>query len=130
MDERFVGCAPSFTAAGAHCLARYMLKKGDWVSANSKQERSCFIADNMQSLAHVHYSGYTLNQLRQLVSIMLECCENPQKHHAAVYEKYTDKRYKRAAIFVATEISKGFQLPFASRDSLAGLSQSWRRKLM
>lgn len=31
MDERFVGCSPSFLAAGAHCLARYMLKKGDWV---------------------------------------------------------------------------------------------------
>lgn len=31
MDERFVGCAPSFLAAGAHCLARFMLKKGDWV---------------------------------------------------------------------------------------------------
>ena len=32
MDERFVGCTPSFTAAGAHCLARLMLRKGDWVS--------------------------------------------------------------------------------------------------
>lgn len=32
MDERFVGCVPSFTAAGAHCLARLMLRKGDWVS--------------------------------------------------------------------------------------------------
>jgi G2/mitotic-specific cyclin 3/4 len=31
MDERFVGCAPSFLSAGAHCLARMMLKKGDWV---------------------------------------------------------------------------------------------------
>lgn len=31
MDERFVGCAPSFTAAAAHCLARFMLRKGDWV---------------------------------------------------------------------------------------------------
>ena len=31
IDERFVGCPPSFMAAGAHCLARYMLKKGDWV---------------------------------------------------------------------------------------------------
>ncbi|KAF2470066.1 uncharacterized protein BDR25DRAFT_325782 [Lindgomyces ingoldianus] len=110
MDERFVGCAPSFTAAGAHCLARYMLKKGDW------------------SPAHVHYSGYTLQQLRQLVSVILECCENPQKHHAAVYDKYTDKRYKRASVFVETEISKGFQLPFVSRDSLAGHSQTWRRK--
>jgi hypothetical protein len=32
MDERFVACPPSFLAAGAHCLARLMLKKGDWVS--------------------------------------------------------------------------------------------------
>jgi hypothetical protein len=31
MDERFVGCTPSFLAAGAHCLARLMLRKGDWV---------------------------------------------------------------------------------------------------
>jgi G2/mitotic-specific cyclin 3/4 len=31
MDERFVGCVPSFLAAGAHSLARFMLKKGDWV---------------------------------------------------------------------------------------------------
>ncbi|KAF9739613.1 hypothetical protein PMIN06_009161 [Paraphaeosphaeria minitans] len=110
MDERFVGCTPSFLAAGAHCLARFMLKKGDW------------------SQAHVHYSGYTLQQLRSLLSVMLECCEAPQKHHAAVYDKYTDKRYKRASIFVETELNKGFQLPFVSRDSLAGHSQTWRRK--
>lgn len=32
MDERFVGSPPSFLAAGAHCLARNMLKKGVWVS--------------------------------------------------------------------------------------------------
>ncbi|CAN9207189.1 unnamed protein product [Alternaria alternata] len=108
MDERFVGCAPSFLSAGAHCLARFMLKKGDW------------------SQAHVHYSGYTLTQLRQLITVILECCDNPQKHHAAVYEKYTDKRYKRASIFVEAEVSKGFCLPFVSRDSLA--SQTWRRK--
>ena len=31
MDERFVGSPPSFLAAGAHCLARMMLKKGHWV---------------------------------------------------------------------------------------------------
>jgi len=81
-----------------------------------------------QSQAHVHYSGYTLHQLRSLLSVMLECCENPQKHHAAVYDKYTDKRYKRASVFVETELNKGFQLPFVSRDSLAGHSQNWRRK--
>ena len=32
IDERFVGSTPSFLAAGAYCLARMMLRKGDWVS--------------------------------------------------------------------------------------------------
>lgn len=32
MDERFVGCTGSYVAAGAHALARAMLRKGDWVS--------------------------------------------------------------------------------------------------
>jgi hypothetical protein len=31
MDERFLSSPPSFAAAGAHCLARMMLKKGTWV---------------------------------------------------------------------------------------------------
>lgn len=34
MDERFVGSPPSFLAAGAHSLARMMLKKGSWVSVS------------------------------------------------------------------------------------------------
>ncbi|CAI6332775.1 unnamed protein product [Periconia digitata] len=110
MDERFVACAPSFLAAAAHCLARFMLKKGEWTQA------------------HIHYSGYTLSQLRQILSVMLECCDNPQKHHAAVYDKYQDKRYKRASTFVETELQRGFQIPITSRESLAGQTQSWRRK--
>jgi G2/mitotic-specific cyclin 3/4 len=31
MDERFVASPPSFLAAGAHCLSRLILNKGDWV---------------------------------------------------------------------------------------------------
>ena len=31
MDERFIGSPPSYIAAGAHCLARMMLRKGNWV---------------------------------------------------------------------------------------------------
>jgi G2/mitotic-specific cyclin 3/4 len=31
MDERFVGCVPSFLSAGSYCLARFMLKKRGWV---------------------------------------------------------------------------------------------------
>jgi hypothetical protein len=33
MDERFVGSPPSYVAAGAHCLSRLLLKKGEWVSS-------------------------------------------------------------------------------------------------
>jgi hypothetical protein len=32
MDERFVSSTPSFLAAGAHCISRLFLGKGDWVS--------------------------------------------------------------------------------------------------
>ncbi|KAM0285119.1 hypothetical protein ACHAQH_001547 [Verticillium albo-atrum] len=93
MDERFVASPPSFLAAGAHCLSRMILKKGDW------------------SQAHVHYSGYTWGQLKSLVQLILSCCETPHVHHAAVFEKYVDKRYKRAAEYVQVELKKGFTLP-------------------
>ncbi|KAK3115474.1 B-type cyclin [Teratosphaeriaceae sp. CCFEE 6253] len=102
MDERFVGCTPSFLAAGAHCMARMMLRKGDW------------------SPAHVFYSNYTYSQLKQLLATVLECCEEPQKHHSAVFDKYMDKRYKRASTFVAAEIQKGFELPGVTRGSSLG----------
>ncbi|TVY73287.1 G2/mitotic-specific cyclin-4 [Lachnellula suecica] len=100
MDERFVGSPPSYVAAGAHCFARFMLKKGDWTPA------------------HIYYSGYTWTQLRPLVSMMMECCENPLKHHSAVFEKYSDRRYKRASSFVEAEMSKGFVLPSVQVPSL------------
>ncbi|KAF3346703.1 hypothetical protein VD0002_g7174 [Verticillium dahliae] len=96
MDERFVASPPSFLAAGAHCLSRLILKKGDW------------------SQAHVHYSGYTWSQLKSLVRLILSCCESPREHHAAVFEKYVDKRYKRAAEYVQIELKKGFTVPFRS----------------
>jgi hypothetical protein len=93
MDERFVGCTPSFLAAGAHCMARLMIHYDEW------------------SKAHVHYSNYTWSQLRQLLAAILECCEDPHKHHSAVYDKYTDKRYKRSSLFVAGKLQAGFRLP-------------------
>ena len=112
MDERFVGCAPSFTSAGAHCLARLMLRKGEWTPA------------------HVYYSNYTYSQLRPLLAVIVECCEDPGKHHAAVFDKYQDKRYKRASTFVQTEIVGGFQLPGVGRSSsssYADQSLGWKR---
>ncbi|RMZ88683.1 hypothetical protein DV736_g4078, partial [Chaetothyriales sp. CBS 134916] len=93
MDERFLASPPSFAAAASHCLARMLLRKGSWTPH------------------HVCYSGYTFAQLRPLVRLLLECCENPRKHHAAVFNKYGDKRYKRASAFVEAELQRGFRLP-------------------
>jgi hypothetical protein len=93
MDERFVGCTPSFLAAGAHCMARLMIHDDQW------------------SKAHVYYSNYTWSQLRQLLLAILECCEDPHKHHSAVYDKYTDKRYKRSSLYVAGKMAEGFKVP-------------------
>lgn len=109
-DERFVDCTPSFTAAGAHCLARMMLHKGDWTTG------------------HVYYSNYTYSQIRHLLATMLECCEEPEKHHNAVYQKYTDRRFKRASLFVQTEMKKGFALPSCNKLSVTsarGDTREW-----
>ncbi|KAH6611069.1 g2 mitotic-specific cyclin-4 [Trichoderma cornu-damae] len=96
MDERFVASPPSFLSAGAHCLSRLILNKGEW------------------SKRHVHYSGYTWSQLKPLVTMMIECCENPLKHHGAVFEKYREKRFKEASVQVQHALDAGFTLPHHS----------------
>lgn len=50
---------------------------------------------------------------------MLECCEDPQRHHQAIFEKYSDRRFKRAALYVEAQLKGGFKLlPAASlKDS-------------
>ncbi|KAL8935023.1 MAG: hypothetical protein Q9216_005621 [Gyalolechia sp. 2 TL-2023] len=116
MDERFVGSPPSFLAAGAHCLARMMLKKGHW------------------SAAHTYYSNYTYTQLYNLVLLIVECCEDPRRHHADIFDKYTDKRYKRASLFAETEMRRGFQVLDINIHNVGSLpearedSQFWRLK--
>ncbi|KAK4041813.1 cyclin-like protein [Parachaetomium inaequale] len=92
MDERFVSSPPSYLAAGAHCISRLFLGKGDW------------------SLAHVHYSGYTLAQLKPLVKMLFECCQYPRKHHSAVYEKYATPKYKQSSTFVEGKMASGLTL--------------------
>jgi G2/mitotic-specific cyclin 3/4 len=82
MDKRFVASPPSWTAAAAHCLARRMLQRGPWTNC------------------HVYFSGYTLSQLQPAIDAILESCKDPQANHNAIYEKYTDRRFKRASLFV------------------------------
>ncbi|KAI9820994.1 MAG: hypothetical protein M1832_003466 [Thelocarpon impressellum] len=109
MDERFVALPASLVAAASHCLARLMLRKGDWTAA------------------HVHYSGYTFHQLRQLLTLLHECCGNAREHHQVVYDKYADRRYQRASLFAEGQMQKGFRLPessaFSGIGAIAGL---WR----
>ena len=50
---------------------------------------------------------------------MVECCEDARKHHCAVFEKYTDKRYKRASQFAECEMQKGFQVMEISSNASA-----------
>ncbi|OTA99645.1 hypothetical protein M426DRAFT_67376 [Hypoxylon sp. CI-4A] len=105
MDERFVACPPSFLAAGAQCLSRMILGKGSWTAE------------------HVYYSGYTFTQLKPMMCVLFRCCEKGRKHHDAVFEKYTNRSFKRASLFVEEQIRFGFIPPFqlefdpdASRD--------------
>ncbi|RWA07096.1 hypothetical protein EKO27_g8008 [Xylaria grammica] len=100
MDERFVASPPSYIAAGAHCLSRLILHKGEWAPP------------------HVHYSGYTYQQLKPLVAMLLDCCRHARKHHSAVFEKYSDKRYRHASTYVEEEIMRGYILPFERRVSM------------
>ncbi|CAG7981403.1 unnamed protein product [Penicillium salamii] len=108
MDERFVCTPPSFVAAGAHCLARLLLNKGNWTPA------------------HAYYSGYLYAQLVPVLETMMDCCENPRRHHAAIFEKYADRRFKRASIFVENELATDFALPkiasLRNPDRLVGLA--------
>lgn len=49
------------------------------------------------------------------------CCDIAKKHHDAVFEKYQDRRYKRASVYVQETISRGFSIPSASRPSLPNI---------
>lgn len=64
----------------------------------------------MQTLSHVHYSGYTLSQLKPLIKMMWECCLDPRKHHSAVYDKYSSPKYKQASTYVEGKIGRGITL--------------------
>lgn len=43
--------------------------------------------------------------------MMLECCDKPHEHHAVIYDKYADRKFKEAALLVQQALSNGFTLP-------------------
>lgn len=82
MDARFVASPPSWLAAGAQFLSRRMLGRGDWTEA------------------HVYYTGYTAEQLIPLAEILEECCISTETHHRTIFQKYSERRFKRSACYV------------------------------
>lgn len=82
MDARFVSSPPSWLAAGAQFLSRRMLGRGDWTEA------------------HIYYTGYTAEQLVPLAEILEECCISTETHHRTIFQKYSERRFKRSACYV------------------------------
>lgn len=81
MDHRFVAAPPSWTGAIAHYVAREMLNKGEWTDL------------------HVYFSGYTEKQLLPGVKALKEDLRDPLTNHKAVFEKYSERRFKRCALY-------------------------------
>jgi hypothetical protein len=75
MDERFVGSPASFLAAGAHCLARLMLRKGNWVRS--------------LTLSLVHVTDSLVSRPRALCWIHLFSAVPPHLTHARVLRDAT-----------------------------------------
>lgn len=82
MEKTFVGAPPSWLAAAAHFLSRRMLNRGHWTDG------------------HTYYSGYTEKQLLPAVLRIIQCCRDPLTHHKAIFEKYKDRKFKRASVYV------------------------------
>lgn len=87
MDERLVAAVPSWLAAASHYLSRLILSRGAW------------------SDMHVYFSGYTEDQLKPVVDIMVESCREPLVHHKSIFQKYTDERFKWVSLHVAEWIN-------------------------
>ena len=81
MEEALLDCPPSMMAAASLWLARKMLGRGAW-NANL-----------------IHYSGdYTEDQIMHYALKIVEYLKKPTKYEA-VYNKYSSKKYMKAAIF-------------------------------
>lgn len=89
MDERFVGSPPSFAAAGAHCLARMMLKKGNWVrlrptEISQDNSLTCFLVPRTRVLLQLHL--LSASQLDPLDGRMLrDASKAPRRHLRQVH---------------------------------------------
>ncbi|KNC22232.1 hypothetical protein FF38_04554 [Lucilia cuprina] len=82
MDEKFVGAPASWCAAIAHYMSRHMLRKGNWTAR------------------HIYFSNYTEDQLESGVKAVREALCDPATHHKAVFDKYAERKFRKASLFV------------------------------
>lgn len=82
MDARFVASPASWLAAGAQYTSRKMLGRGGWTDA------------------HIYYTGYTAEQLDPLYVIFVDCCLRYKTHHLSIFDKYSERRFRRSSIYV------------------------------
>ncbi|KAJ1974678.1 B-type cyclin [Dimargaris verticillata] len=81
MDQRFLPFTASKVAAAGHFLARRLLNKGSWTDA------------------HVYYSEYTEAMLQDVLKVLIDLLGN-YKSHRAIYDKYSDRKFMKASLFV------------------------------
>lgn len=98
MDAELLSSLPSCVAAAAYCTARLML-------APDTHKLSL---DLVWSPWHVYWSGYTWADINSVVFRILECCQSHHISHTAVYEKYSDCRFRHAAAFVEEQMNTVF----------------------
>jgi G2/mitotic-specific cyclin 3/4 len=82
MDARFVASPTSWIAAGSQYLARRALGSLEWTEQ------------------HVYYTGYVEEQLIPIAEVLLECCLNAETHHPSIFRKYSERRFRRVAVYV------------------------------
>ncbi|KAJ2663176.1 G2/mitotic-specific cyclin [Coemansia sp. RSA 1200] len=80
VDHRMMRFTPSHVAAASICLARRMLKAGEWDS-------------NLR-----HFSGFSAEELKPCIALMVEHMVKPLDDEF-VYRKYQHKRYLKASLF-------------------------------
>ncbi|CCF60751.1 hypothetical protein KAFR_0L01420 [Kazachstania africana CBS 2517] len=76
MDSKMISSPTSWLAAGSYYLAKIVAHM-----------------DKNWSLKHVYFSGYTREQLEELVNCILENCKIGKSNHRAVWNKYSTKPY-------------------------------------
>ncbi|KAG1459465.1 hypothetical protein G6F55_004745 [Rhizopus delemar] len=87
VDHRLMNVRPSLMAAASLCLARKMLGQAKWTSDLVK------------------LSGYTINDIKPVVEIILDYLSQPVTHEA-FFKKWTSKRLSKASIFVRDWINR------------------------